>query len=205
MSGLQNQLSATQAGGNAGMQGAMAGMQGAQQLGNLGQMLGQLGQAGAQAQGQLGVQYGQLGQQDIGQLLQMGAAQQQLGQGLGSLAGQFGQMGSQLGQLGIQQAGLGELVQQLGRGDISTLMSLGSLERGIRQSGLDAERLTNTAYQAQPYQQYGFLSDIYMGVPTSQQTTTVGSTPQVSPFQTALGLGIQGLSAASGARQAGLF
>lgn len=205
MQGLTGQLGATQAGGAAGMQGAMAGMQGAQQLGNLGQMLGQLGQAGAQAQGQLGVQYGQLGQQDIAQLLQMGASQGQLGQGLGSLASQYGQMGGQLGQLGIQQAGLGELTQQLGRGDISTLLNLGALERGVRQSGLDAQRLTQTAYQAQPYQQYGFLSDIYMGVPTSQQTTTVGSAPQVSPFQTALGLGIQGLAAASGAQKAGLF
>ena len=158
-----------------------------------------------QQQGNLGVQYGQLGQQDVSQLLSMGGQQQALGQGLGSLASQYGQFGSQLGQLGGQQAGLGSMQSSLNTQDLTNLTATGAMERGVRQAGLDARRLTDTSRQAQPYQQYGFLSDIYMGTPTSQQTVTGQTAPQVSPFQTALGLGIQGLSAASGASRMGLF
>jgi len=122
----------------------------------------------------------------------------QLGQGIGSLSGQ-------LGQLGVQQAGIGELTSRLGTQDIQNLLTTGATERGVNQATMDALRMTNLQRFSQPYQQYGFLSDIYSGVPTSQMTTTASSAPQVSPFQTAIGLGIQGLSAASGAQRAGLF
>jgi hypothetical protein len=198
IAGLGQAGSQTQAGANIGMQGGQA-------MGNLANQMGNLGLQGAQQQGQLGLQFGQLGQADVAQLLAMGGQQQNLGQGLGALAGQYGQFGTQLGALGGQQANIGSMLSSLGSRDLSNLITSGALERGIRQAGLDATRLTTTAQQAQPYQQYGFLSDIYMGVPTSQQTVTATSTPQVSPFQTALGLGIQGLSAAGGAREAGLF
>ncbi len=198
IAGLGQAGSQTQAGANIGMQGGQA-------MGNLANQMGNLGLQGAQQQGQLGLQFGQLGQADVAQLLAMGGQQQNLGQGLGALAGQYGQFGTQLGALGGQQANIGSMLSSLGSRDLSNLITSGALKRGIRQAGLDATRLTTTAQQAQPYQQYGFLSDIYMGVPTSQQTVTATSTPQVSPFQTALGLGIQGLSAAGGAREAGLF
>jgi hypothetical protein len=122
----------------------------------------------------------------------------QLGQGIASL-------GTNLGQLGVQQAGLGEIQSGLQGSDISRLMSVGGLQRGVEQAGLDAQRMTNLQRYTQPYQQYGFLSDIYSGVPTGSSTLTASSAPQVSPFQTALGLGIQGLAAAGGASKAGLF
>jgi len=51
----------------------------------------------------------------------------------------------------------------------------------------------------------GFLSDIYKGAPTSQMALTAGSAPSPSPMTQAVGLGIAGLTAASGAKQAGLF
>jgi hypothetical protein len=176
-----------------------------QSAAQLGLGLGQLGQAGAQAQGQLGLQFGQLGQQDVSLLANLAAQQQALGQGIGGLAAQYGTLGTQLGQLGVQQAGLGEMATNLRGQDIAQLLSTGAMQRGLEQSVLDARRMTETARQAQPYQQYGFLSDIYAGVPTSQSTITASSVPQVSPFQTAIGLGIQGLSAAAGAQRAGLI
>lgn len=179
--------------------------QAGQSAAQLGIGLGQLGQAGAQAQGQLGLQFGQLGQQDVNLLSNLAAQQQALGQGIGGLAAQYGTLGTQLGQLGIQQAGLGELQTALRGQDIQQLMATGTMQRGLEQSVLDAQRLTEAARQAQPYQQYGFLSDIYAGVPTSQSTITASSAPQVSPFQTAIGLGIQGLSALSGAQRAGII
>ena len=122
----------------------------------------------------------------------------QLGQGIG-------QLGNQLGQIGIQQAGIGEMRSGLGSTDVQNLMATGASERGIQQAGLDATRLSNLQRYTQPYQQYGFLSDIYSGTPSGSSTLTASSMPQVSPFQSALGLGIAGLSAASGASKAGLF
>ena len=110
-----------------------------------------------------------------------------------------------MGQLGVQQAGLGEILQNLQGSDMQNLLATGGLQRGVDQSALDAARLTNVQRYTQPYQQYGFLSDIYSGTPTGSSTLTASSAPQVSPFQTALGLGIQGLSAAAGANRAGLF
>ncbi|MCP4282055.1 MAG: hypothetical protein GY776_18930 [Alteromonas sp.] len=134
----------------------------------------------------------------------MGAFDSAMGrrQNIGQLTGQ---MATGLGQLGIQQAGLGEMASGLATQDINNLLTTGATQRGVQQAGLDALRLTNLQRYSQPYQQYGFLSDIYSGVPTSQATMTSSSAPQVSPFQTTLGLGISGLAAASGAQNAGLF
>ena len=212
LQGGQLGLSGIQQAGNLQGQAAQLGLTSAQQqaaagqnIGALGVNLGQLGLSAAQQQGQLGLQFGQLGQQDVNQLLAMGQQQGALGQGLGSLAGQVGALGGQLGQLGIQQAGLGELQTRLGSQDIQNLMLTGGMERGVDQATLDALRMTNAQRYSQPYQQYGFLSDIYAGVPTGSMTTTASSSPQVSPGQTAVGLGIQGLTAAAGAQRAGLF
>jgi len=89
--------------------------------------------------------------------------------------------------------------------DLQNLMGTGALERGNRQAGLDALRLSNLQRYTQPYQQYGFLSDIYSGTPSGTSTLTAASAPQTSPFQSMLGLGIAGLSAAGGAQKAGLL
>jgi len=141
----------------------------------------------------------------MGRQQQLGQLTGQMGAGLGSLGAQTGQLGQTLGGLGIQQAGLGEMGTNLNTQDISNLMTTGANERGIQQAGLDALRLSNLQRYTQPYQQYGFLSDIYSGTPTGSSTLTAASAPQVSPFQTAIGLGISGLSAAAGAQKAGIF
>ena len=138
----------------------------------------------AQLLGQLGIQYGQLGQADINQVIELAKAR---------------------GALGVQQAGMAELGSQLSQSQIQQALAAGAMERGQSQAALDAARMTNQMIQNYPYQQYGFLSDIYSGVPTSQSTMTMSSSPQVNPFQTAIGMGISGLSAAAGAKEAGLF
>lgn len=165
--------------------------QAAQAQGALGQGIGSLGLQGAQALGNLGIQYGQLAQQDVNQL--------------GQLATQYGQLGGQMGQLGVQQAGMGEIGQNITNAQLQNVLAAGGLERGVAQSQLDATRLSNLQRQQFPYQQYGFLSDIYSGVPSSQSVTTGVMGGQTSPFQQAIGLGISGLSAAAGAQRAGLF
>jgi hypothetical protein len=134
------------AAGQAGQLG-LAGQQGigqfGQSIGALSGQAGQLGLSGQQAIGQFGQSIGALS----GQAGQLGLSGQQaigqFGQGIGGLAGQFGTFGSQLGQLGTQQAGIGQLAQQLSTQDIQNLLATGSLERGVRQASLDAERLSN--------------------------------------------------------------
>ena len=154
--------------------------------------------AASQGIGNLGINYGQLSQADIGQM-------QGIGQGLGSLAGQYAGLGSQVANLGLQQAGLGEMAQRSNITDIQTLASLGAMQRGQQQAALDAARRTNVERLANPYQQLGFVSDVYRGTPTSQATTTSTESPSPSTTQQVLGLGIAGLGAYGGAQRMNLF
>ena len=154
--------------------------------------------AASQGIGNLGINYGQLSQADIGQM-------QGIGQGLGSLAGQYAALGSQAANLGLQQAGLGEMAQRSNLSDIQTLTALGAMQRGQQQAELDAQRQTRMEQLAAPYQQLGFLSDVYRGTPTSQATITQqGGGQSPSTAQQVLGLGIAGLGAVQGARTMGL-
>ena len=114
--------------------------QAAQLYGGLGQQAaGTAMQAGA-GLGQLGIQYGQLGQADVAQLMDLAQASGQMGQGLGSLAQAGGQLGGQLSQLGLQQAGMGQLQQQLNLGDVKTIEALGARDQALQQAALDAQR-----------------------------------------------------------------
>lgn len=115
------------------------------------------------------------------------------------------QAGQQLGQLGLQQAALGETAQRQALMDIQTQFDLGKQMQAQDQATLEAQRQSELAQTFEPYQRYGFLSDIYKGAPTTQQTLATATSPSVSPAQQFLGLGIAGLSAAAGAQKAGLF
>ena len=137
-----------------------------------------------------------------------GAAERELGrqlqaaQGIGNL----GIAGTQaLGTLGLQKAGLGELAQKQSLLDIETMFNLGKQQQLQDQAVLEAQKQNELAALYEPYNRISFLSDIYRGAPSSQQTIAASSSPGVSPAQTFLGLGISGLSAAAGAKEAGLF
>jgi len=145
----------------------------------------------AQAQAQNFMQAQQAAERELGR-------QTQLGQGIAALAGQEG-------QLGLRQAALGETVQGLGQRDVEGAFRIGQLLQAQDQATLDAQRQSDLAQMYEPYQRLGFLSDIYSKTPTTQQTITQSTSPNVSPFQQYLGLGIAGLSAAAGANRAGLF
>jgi len=162
----------------------------AQQLGQLG--LGQL--QGAQTLGQLGAQRGTLGTQ----LGQLGATQADVGRTQGSLGQAFGQLGQVQGQLGEAQSGLQAQ-------DLRNLATLGGTQLQQNQALLDARRQNELQRLFEPFQRVGFLQDIQSRTPTAQQTLTTATSPGVSPFQQVAGLGIAGLTAAAGARQAGLF
>jgi len=111
------------------------------------------------------------------------AAQQQLRQA---------QLG---GQLGVSQAGLGQLGQQMGVQDINTLLGIGGLQQGQTQKGLDIARTNELAQQSLPYQQVGFMSDIFRGVPSLQQTYSTTTQPGPSKTSQVLGLAQAGIGA----------
>jgi hypothetical protein len=154
--------------------------------------------AGAQALGQAGMQFADLAQ-GIG-----GLTAQQAGIDL-SKAQALGSLGSQMGALGTQYGALGQATQQLGAADVGLLAGLGGLERQIEQAQIDAIRQSQLQEAMAPYQQLGFVSDIYRGAPTTSMALTSQTAPTASPLQTAVGLGVGALSTAAGAQQAGLF
>ena len=147
-------------------------------------------------QARTGAQLRSAGFQQAQNLAQQ-AAQQQLRQA--QLTGQLGQttgaLGGQIGQLGVQTAGLGQLGQQMGVQDINTLLGIGSLQQQQGQRQRDVDRANILAEQALPFQQVGFLSDIFRGVPALQQTFTTRTQPGPDRTSQLVGLGIAGLGA----------
>ena len=154
--------------------------------------------AGGQALGQAGMQFANLGQGIGGLTAQQAGVDISKAQALGSLGGQMGALGTQYGALG-------QATQQLGAADVGLLAGLGGLERQSEQQQIDAIRATQLQQSMAPYQQLGFVSDIYRGAPTTQMSLTSQTAPSASPLQSALGLGIAGLSTAAGASKAGLL
>lgn len=150
------------------------------------------------------------------QQMQMSGANQlaNIGAGIGSLAGQQFGMGSQLAQglgslagqqanMGAQVAGLGQQAQGLGQQDVNFLYNLGAMQQKQTQAELDASRQNVLSQNMQPYQQLGFLSDIYKGAPSTQMGVTTSSQATPSPFQQIAGLGTGILSTAAAAKTAG--
>ena len=124
------------------------------------------------------------------------AAQQQLRQA--QLSGQLGAAAKQLGTQDINTAlGLRALPQQFG----STAPTTGAFTPG--QAQLTAEQSNLMALQGLPFQSLSFLSDIFRGVPSTQQTSTITATPDPSLGSQLLGLGIAGLGAYGQARSGG--
>jgi len=145
-----------------------------------------------------------------------GQALGQAGQGIGGLTAQqagvdiskaqaLGSLGGQMGALGTQYGALGQATQQLGAADVGLLAGLGGLERQSEQQQIDAIRATQLQQSMAPYQQLGFVSDIYRGAPTTQMSLTSQTAPSASPLQSALGLGVAGYTTVAGAQKAGLF
>ena len=148
------------------------------------------GQQAQQLQGQA---------QGIGQLAtqQYGIGQQQA-QGLGALGGQ-------LGQIGVQQGAIGQTAQALNQSDVNFLYNTGQAQQAFNQQALDAQRSNELQQVYAPYQQAGFLSDIYKGAPSTQMSTAVASQPSASPFQQTVGIGLGAIATAAGAKKANLF
>jgi len=172
------------------------------------QTMQDIGREGAKAQAQLagqGVASGAFGGSRFG-VAQGELAGRTLEQQARS-AGQLRQQGFQQAQEAAQraaqlQAGLGQAAQQMGMQDINQLLGIGSLQQRQQQAGFDVARANTLAQQALPFQEIGFLSDIFRGVPALQSTIQTSTTPPPSLGSQLLGLGIAGLGAVG---QAGGF
>ena len=134
------------------------------------------------------------------------------GQALGQLVPQLGQAAGQLGQLGqlqagigMQQAQLGGMQQQMGAQDVGLLTKMGQLQQTQSQRELEATRQNELQSISEPYERVGWLSDIYKGVPTTQQSMTRQVAPSVSPLMQGASIGLAGLTGYSAAKNLGLF
>ena len=215
--------------GQLGQMGAGAQLAAGRGIGQLGLGLGQLGlrsagqeMAGAQAAGGMNLAglrgalgaAGTAGQLGLGQAGQFG----RLGQGIGALGSQFGQLGlagagqmgklgQSLGGMGMNQAKLGEAAQGLASNDINTLLRLGGGEQQQRQAEIDAQRKTQYQNVMAPFQQLGYYSDVFQGLPMGQTSIGTQQTPNPSLFSQigGLGLGLYGLTGGQGLSGIGSF
>jgi hypothetical protein len=123
--------------------------------------------------------------------------------GAGTALGQANISGGQLTQgasaglagLGTSTANLGQLTSGLGQGDASFLYNMGSQNQAFQQKVQDAQRANDLQNAYEPFQRISFLSDIYKGAPSSQQTISQATSPSASLLSQAGGLGIAGLAA----------
>ena len=93
----------------------------------------------------------------------------------------------------------------MGVQDVNTLLGIGGMQQGQAQKQLDINRANDLARQALPYQQVGFMSDIFRGVPALQQTYSTTTQPGPSRGSQLMGLGIAGLGAVGSAGGFGNF
>jgi len=123
-------------------------------------------------------------------------AQQTAQQSFEAQQGRQANVGQMLGQLGGQQAGLGQLGQNLYGQDVTNLLTSGALGQSQQQNTMEAMRQTQLLQNQEPFQRLSFASGILTGTPASQMT--VQQQPSTNPFLQVAGLGIMGLGAYKG-------
>jgi len=110
--------------------------------------------------------------------------------------------GQSLGTLGQGIAGLGQQASALGQGDASFLYNMGANMQGQQQKLLDANRMNQALYNAEPFQRLSYYSDILNRTPSGQMGMTATTAPTPSPLSQIAGLGIAGLGAYNMGRNA---
>ena len=184
-------------------------IQQAQIAGQLGAQYGQLGLAGQEAASKLGLASADLTGKMAQQTGAMGQQGAQLGltgaANLGALAGQQGAQAGQFGTLAGQQAGLGQLGQQMMYQDVDALTKLGAQQQQFEQAQLDQKYKEDTQKVYQPYQKYGFYSDILQGAPSSQMTIAQTSGPTPTIGSQLIGAGLTGIGVSQAAQNTGII
>lgn len=99
----------------------------------------------------------------------------------------FNQVGQGLGSLGTSQAALGEAAQAAAGRDVNSLFNVGSLQQAQQQSEYDVQRANAIEAAYEPFQRFSYMSDIFRGVPSTQQTLSSASTPSPNPVASIFG------------------
>ena len=131
--------------------------------------------------------------QAIGQSLSQG-----YGNAMNMARGDFENQMTRYGAGAQQYGNMAGQTQQMGQQDVASLMGAGSVMQQNTQQGLDSNDQAYLQNRQDPYQRFGFMSDIFRGVPSGQMTTTMGTAPVTNPLSQALGAGIFGAGIASG-------
>ena len=156
----------------------------------------------------------QLNQQNFLQALQTGQSafenqqrrQQQQSQLLSGIGQLTAGLGAQQAAIGGQQLGAAQLAQAGGLRDIEAQQKLGLQQQQLQQAGLDAERQNRQRQLFEPFSRVAFLSDIFKGAPSTQQTLGSQVSPAVqspSAFQQVAGFGTGLLGTAAAAKSLG--
>ena len=74
--------------------------------------------------------------------------------------------------------------------DIQQQLQGGQLQRDIAQKGLEAQRATEVARQAEPFQRVEFAKGIMTALPTTASQITATTGPGANPLAQAAGAGI---------------
>ena len=102
---------------------------------------------------------------------------------------------SGIASLGQSTADLGKAATNLAQADTSFLYNIGQQQQTQAQKELDASRATQLQDTYAPYQGLSFISDIYKGGPSSQQTVSSTTAPSASLVSQVAGLGTTALAA----------
>jgi len=142
----------------------------------------------------------QLNQQNFQQALQTGQSSFQNQQA------RLQQLGQLQAGIGGQQLGAAQLSQAGALRDIEAQQKLGLQQQQLQQAGLDATRANQQKQLFEPFSRVAFLSDIFKGAPSTQQT--LGSqvspaAPTPSAFQQVAGFGTGLLGTAAAAKSLG--
>jgi hypothetical protein len=113
--------------------------------------------------------------------------------------------GQGLANIGQGIAGLGQMSSALSQGDTSFLYNMGANLQGQNQKVLDANRMNQAMYNAEPYQRLSYYADILNKTPSGQMGMTATTQPSASPFSQIAGLGIAGLGAYNMGKTAGMW
>jgi len=180
-------------------------------------LAGQAQQAGAFGGSRFGVQEAELGRglQDARAQALTQLNQQNYAQAMGGFQNQMererlaglgiGALGQQQAGFGGQYAGLGAQAQGMAGQDIQSLLGIGGMQRQREQQLLDMQRQNALQAMYEPYQRLGFYGDILAQAPTSEQVIPTATSPNVSPWQQAIGTGVGALTGIAGARRMGVI
>jgi hypothetical protein len=87
-----------------------------------------------------------------------------------------------LGSFGTQQAGLGQLAQQMYGQDINTLLGIGGQQQQLAQAGLEAARQNILAQQQEPFRRISYGAELLAGLPFGGQTIQQAPVTAPNPF-----------------------